>query len=80
MATSVEAGKAFIALVGVLAETIRESGAAPSGVLYAGVMAHGCSLGVYEKAITVLKGAGLVEEMPAHLLRWVGPKIAAGAP
>jgi len=29
----------------------------------------------YSKIVAILKGAGLVEETRANLLRWVGPEI-----
>ncbi len=61
-----------------VAETIREVGEAPSGPLYAGLMAQGCTLGQYQGIINTLKGAKLIEETDSHLLRWIGPSLPAG--
>ena len=56
-----------------VAETIREAGSIPSGTLYAVLMSKGCDEGAYNNILRNLKGANLVEETPAHLLRWIGP-------
>lgn len=61
-------------------EAIREAGrdGIPSGTLYA-TLAGRVDLVGYEKMLGLIKGAGLVEETPGHLLRWIGPVIAKGA-
>lgn len=64
-----------VAVVAVLAETIRELGSVPSGHLYAQVMSH-MSLDTYNSAIGVLKSADLVKESN-HLLTWIGPSPKA---
>lgn len=68
--------KAGLALIQAIAETIRECGSAPSGVLYAGLMGK-VSLEGYNKIIGILKGAGLVREDESHLLHWIGGKESA---
>jgi hypothetical protein len=65
-----------IQLLAVIAETIRELGAVPSGHLYANVMSY-MSLDIYNLIISTLKKAGLVEEK-AHLLTWIGPTLNKG--
>jgi len=62
---------AGLEVVAAMAETVRELKEVPSGTLYAHVMGQ-LSLESYEKVIGLLKRAGVVEETPAHLLRWVG--------
>lgn len=54
------------------AETIREAGSVPSGVLYAGLMAHGVTMTQYEAIVATLLRTGLVEQA-SHVLTWVGP-------
>lgn len=62
-----------------VAETIREVGSVPAGVLYANVVDY-LSLEDFQRVVAILKGAGLVEE-DSHVLTWVGPasvvKLAA---
>lgn len=70
-----EQARAAVGAVTTVAEAIRELGEVPSGELYAVVMSAGLSLDVYNKILGIVKRAGLVEETPGHLLRWVGPKI-----
>jgi len=53
------------------AEVIRELGEIPSGHLYARMMDK-LSCHQYQQIIDMLKKAGVVEETPAHLLRWIG--------
>lgn len=72
--TREQARAAFNAVLAV-AETIREAREIPSGTMYAALMERVDYAG-YEKLISILKGAGLVEETPAHMLRWVGPEMA----
>ena len=68
-AEQVTAGIRMAAAVG---EAIRDLGSVPSGHLYARLMGR-MSLETYNKLITILKQANLVEENN-HLLTWVGPK------
>jgi hypothetical protein len=63
-----------IAAVAV-AEAIRDLGEVPSGHLYVALMSK-MSLNEYNRIISALKGAGLVEEK-SYLLKWVGPKLEA---
>lgn len=71
--------KAAVSVLLTMAETIRELGSTPAGVLYA----HMCgviSLEDFQRVVAILKGAELVTEKN-HVLMWVGPapiaKLAA---
>lgn len=68
-----------IHIIRIVADAIREAKEIPSGTLYAACMDMGMPLEVYQKIIDTLKGAGLVEETPAHLLKWIEPKEASAA-
>jgi hypothetical protein len=59
-------------IVIAVAETIRECGECPSGTLYAGLIGR-VTLEGYQKILGILKGAGLIEITPGHLVRWTGP-------
>jgi hypothetical protein len=54
-----------------VADAIKEANEIPSGHLYAAVM-QWVDLCGYEKIISILTRAGLVEETPGHLLKWKG--------
>jgi hypothetical protein len=62
--------RAAMTILTVVSEAIRDLKEVPSGTLYANVMSV-LSLEQYNKAIDLLKGAGVVTEQN-HLLRWVG--------
>ena len=66
--------KAALAVTMAVAETIREAGEVPSGTVYAALIGR-VSLEGYQSMLRNLKNAGLVEESPAHLLKWIGPKL-----
>ncbi len=70
--------KAALLVAFAVAETIREAGEVPSGVVYAALVGR-VTLAGYESLLRTLKNAGLIEETPAHLLRWIGQAIAGGA-
>jgi len=59
-----------------VAETIRECGEAPSWTVYAALVGR-VTLEGYQSILRNLKGAGLITEDASHLLRWIGPKLAA---
>ena len=59
-----------------VSEAIREAWEIPSGTLYA-MLCGKVTIQGYESMVRTLKNAGLVEETPTHLLRWVGPLGAA---
>lgn len=61
-----------VQVVAAIAETIREVGEVPSGTLYAGLMAKGCTFPQYEKILGVLVRSGLVR-VKNHLVTWIGP-------
>lgn len=62
----------------ILAQTIREAGEIPSGLLYTLLMSH-VSLDAYEWMLARLIGAGVVERTSQHVLRWIGePKPVSG--
>ena len=63
-----------LATVLAIAETIRETSPTPAGVLYAGLMTHGCTFEQFTSIVQTLKNAKLVEERN-HELRWIGPTI-----
>jgi hypothetical protein len=65
--------RAGLQIMMAVAETIREAGEVPSGVLYAGLIGR-IDIHGYTKLIGILKNSGLVEEQ-AHLLRWIGPAL-----
>lgn len=67
-----EQTKAALGILLAVSETIREAGEAPSGIIYTALMDRVDMQG-YTKMLLILKGAGLIVETPAHLLRWVGP-------
>ena len=62
---------AVVDVIRALADTIRELGSVPNGHLYAQVM-EVLDLPTYERAIAMLKRAGLVAES-GHLLTWACP-------
>ncbi len=62
---------AALQTIKVVADTIRELGEVPSGVLYSQVMQH-VSLQSYQSIIERLKGAKLIREKHNKLI-WVGP-------
>ena len=63
--------QAAFGMVMAVRDAIRDLGEVPSGHLYARLMGH-MSLETYETIISILKEAKVVEETPAHLLRWIG--------
>lgn len=69
---------AGVAIVAAVAETVRECGECPSGMLYAGLIGRVTKQG-YDQVLAILKGAGLIEVTPQHMVRWTGPMIAGGA-
>jgi hypothetical protein len=69
-----EQKKAGLAVIMAVSETIRESKRCPSGVVYAALVGR-VSLEGYNKILSILKGAGLIQETNAHELVWVGPEV-----
>ncbi len=61
---------AGLEILKALADTIRQLRSVPSGELYARVMGH-MDINAYDKALSILKGAGLIAESNAHMLTWV---------
>ena len=57
------------ATVFAIAETIRETSPTPAGVLYAGLMTHGCTFEQFTSIVQTLKNAKLVTEK-GHVLYW----------
>ena len=78
MGTTKEQLGGAVAVLGAMAEAIREAGSIPSGHLYALVMGR-MGLHDYDVGIGILKRAVLVEES-AHVLTWVGPTIPRTPP
>ena len=58
-----------------VAETVRECGECPSGVLYAGLIGR-VSMEGYNKILKILEGAGLIEVSQSHMVRWIGPRLS----
>jgi hypothetical protein len=68
--------KAGQAIILAVAETIRESKEAPTGVLYATLMDK-VSLEGFNKIIAILENTGLVK-VHNHVARWTGPEVQGG--
>jgi hypothetical protein len=68
--------RAGLDLTFAIAEAIREAGEIPSGTLYALVLGK-VDYDGYQKLLGILKGAGLIQVMPSHMVKWVGPDIRA---
>ena len=62
MTLTTQQQSAVTMIVHAVLDTIRESGpmGAPSGILYAGLMAQGCSLSQYQSLMGALERAGKV--------------------
>lgn len=73
-AVTPEQTKVGLAIVVAVAETIRESKRVPSGVVYAALVGR-VSLEGYNTILSILKGAGLIQETNSHELVWVGPEV-----
>ncbi len=56
--------RALILIVSAITDTIKEAGefGAPGGVMYAALMAHGCSLNQFESIMGTLVRLGKVEK------------------
>lgn len=59
-------------VVFAVAETIREAGQCPSGTIYAALVGRVTMEG-YQKILGILKGAGLINVDPSHMIHWTGP-------
>lgn len=53
-----------------VADTIRESGSAPAGIIYAALSAHGCSLQVFERIVGFLESEDLIRR-DGDTLTWI---------
>ncbi len=62
-----------IELVRIVADTIRDLSEVPSSHLYTQLM-NVIDIRCFERVVTLLVDARLVERTPSHLLRWIGPK------
>lgn len=62
--------KAAIGIVRAVADTVKELGRAPRGVLYAALMAKGASMADYEKIEAMLIRAKLVRRTGDELI-WI---------
>jgi hypothetical protein len=61
-----------VTLVHLIAEAVRTAKEVPSGTVYAAVCSS-VTIDQYAAILGILKRTKLVEETPAHLLRWIGP-------
>ena len=61
---TIEQIKALQAIANAIIETVRESGplGAPSGIMYAALMAQGCSLEQYQQIMSGLVRAGKLRQ------------------
>ena len=66
--------RAGLALTLAVSEAIREAREIPSGTLYASLMGKVDYEG-YQKLLRILTGAGIIEVIPSHLIRWTGPEV-----
>jgi hypothetical protein len=71
--TSQQVKAAFNTVLAVT-EAIREAKEIPAGTVYAALVGR-VDLQGFQKILSIIKGAGLIEER-THLLRWIGPQIA----
>lgn len=74
-ATQLRAGLNVLIAV---SEAIREAGEIPSGTLYAmlvGKVDLNQPYECYQAILRTLTGAGFIEVMPSHLIRWIGPEL-----
>lgn len=69
---------AGLQLLVAVAETIREVKEVPSGTIYAALLGR-LTYNGYMGLLASLKGAGLIEERPNHILRWIGPDLEVRA-
>ena len=67
--------KAALNVTLAVSESIRELGEVPSGTLYAALIGKVNYAG-YEAILQTLTNAGLIQVMPSHMIRWVGPTLA----
>lgn len=63
-----------VSIILAIAETIRELREVPAGHLYAPLMGR-MTHEQFEKVLSILTGAGMIERTPAHLLIWKGPTV-----
>jgi hypothetical protein len=62
---------AGIAMVKAVADTVKELGRVPSGVVYSAMMTHGVSFEGYQKIVAILVRGGLIREESNQLV-WIG--------
>ncbi len=67
---------ALYRVVFTVAETIREVREVPSGHLYA-CLCDRVALADYQTVLGVLSRARLIEVTRSHMIRWIGPEVAA---
>lgn len=70
MAPTTEQIQAGQQVVIAVAETIRESGQAPSGMVYAALMGRVTFEG-YQKILAILTRAGLIRVDNSHMIHWI---------
>lgn len=69
----------WLATLLAVAETVREMGVAPSGVVYATLMEWGVTAEVYEAIRRQLVNAKLIEDR-GETLHWIGPELEKSDP
>lgn len=75
MTSSLEQRKIGIGVIMAVSETIRQAKRCPSGTIYAALMGR-VDMEGYQRILSILKGAGLIEMTKGGELVWVGPAIA----
>ena len=70
--TASQKTSAALSILRSVADTIKDVGRAPSGVIYAALSTHGCTLQQYEQIVNMLIGSTLVKKI-GHELIWNGP-------
>ena len=65
---------AALAITLAVSEAIREAREIPSGTLYSMLMSR-VDYNGYQAILATLSNAGLIQVMPSHLIRWIGPQV-----
>lgn len=65
---------AGLGIIRAVLDTVRETGRAPRGVLYAALMQHGANWEQYHQIESIVLRTGLVRA-ESDCLVWVGPQV-----
>lgn len=64
----------LVMVLKAVAETVREAGEVPAGIVYAALMQQGCTLEQFNRICDQLAKCDLVKRT-GDVLKWVGPAI-----